>query len=145
MKITKSDWIILILRKSPLDRIHIMKALFLIWHRSRRKMQDYYYFEPYLYGPYSLEVYSDLRNFLGQGLVVQPPHSVQQWANYYLTVQGHKKAEEIVAKIDRTDIALIENIVEEVSHLDFIELLRKVYREAPDFAVSSVLKEVIKP
>lgn len=146
MKPAKSDWVLVILRKKPLDRIHIMKSLFLVWYRSEKKdIEDYFHFEPYLYGPYSLEVYSELRNLLAHGLVVQPPHAMQQWANYHLTEQGRTKAEEAVKKIDPAFIALVESIVGEVSHLGFFELLEKVYREAPEFAVNSVIKGVIKP
>ena len=54
MKTSKSKWILVILRRKSLDRIHIMKVLFLIWYRSREEIKDYFQFEPYLYGPYSL-------------------------------------------------------------------------------------------
>lgn len=144
VKIEKSDWVLVILRKKPLDRVHIMKSLFLIWHRSKGKIQDYFYFEPYLYGPYSLEVYAELRNLSAHGLVVQPPHPIQKWANYYLTDRGHIKASEAVKKFNPEIIVLIDNLLEEISHLSFFELLQKVYREAPDFAVNSVLKELLK-
>lgn len=145
MKLTKSDWILVILKKKPLDRIHIMKTLFLIWHRSKRKIRGYFCFEPYLYGPYSLEVYSELRSLLADGLAIQPPHPVQEWTNYYLTGKGRMRANKVIEKFDPKIVSFIENIVEEISHLTFFELLQKVYSEAPDFAANSVLREVIQP
>ena len=32
--LTRRDWILLFLQEKPLDRIRLMKALFLLWHRS---------------------------------------------------------------------------------------------------------------
>ena len=143
MKLTKSDWILAILRKKPLDRIHIMKLLFLIWHRSGRNIQQYFHFEPYLYGPCSIELYSELRKLLAHGLIVQPPYPMQQWSKYYLSNEGRIKAEEAIKKFDSETIDLIEKTIEEISHLGFLDLLKKVYQEAPEFAVKSVLKGAI--
>ena len=144
MQITKSDWILLILRKQPLDRIHIMKSLFLIERNAKKKIQGYFQFEPYLYGPCSLDVYSELRNLLAHGFIVQPPQPMQAWANYYLTEQGCIKAKEISEKINSENINLIDKTVDEIKNLGFFELLKKVYSEAPEFTTNSVLKEVIK-
>jgi uncharacterized protein YwgA len=144
MNITKQEWIILLLRKAPLDRIRIMKSLFLIWLRSNKNIQDYYHFEPYLYGPCSFEVYSELRNLLAHGLVTQSPHPIQQWAKYYLTEEGHAASERAVKNTTTNTAALIAKTAEEVSRLGFSELLRQVYQEAPEFAVNSLLKGVIK-
>jgi len=144
MSLTKKDWILLALRRIPLDRIHIMKTLFLIWHRSERNIPDYFEFEPYLYGPCSFEVYSVLADLQADGLIVQPPHPVPQWVNYYLTAKGKREAEEAEKGISPTTLELIEKVAEEISRLDFSELLRQVYSEAPDFAVNSMFREAIK-
>lgn len=143
MSLTKKDWILLLLKQSPLDRIHIMKALFLIWHRSERKIEDYFKFEPYLYGPCSFEVYSVLETLQTDRLIVQPPHPVPQWVNYYLTDEGKKKVEEVAKKVSPNTLRLVESVVNEISGIGFYELLKKVYTEAPDFAVNSMFKEVI--
>lgn len=144
MALTKKDWILLSLKQVPLDRIHIMKALFLIWHRSDRNIKDYFSFLPYLYGPCSFEVYSALESLQADGLIVQPPHSIPQWVKYYLTERGKKEAEEAVKKASPDTLILIETVAEEASQLNFYELLRKVYTEAPDFAVNSMFREVMK-
>ena len=144
MTLTKKDWVLLALRQTPLDRIHIMKTLFLIWHRSGRKITDYFDFNPYLYGPCSFEVYSVLDSLQADRYIVQPPHTIPQWVNYYLTERGKKEAEEAVRKASREALILIETVVAESSQLSFYELLRKVYAEAPDFAVNSMFREVMK-
>jgi len=144
MAFTKEYWILLVLKQAPLDRIHIMKALFLIWHRSGRNITDYFEFEPYLYGPCSFEVYSVLGNLQSSELIVQPPHSLPKWVNYYLTARGKEQAEEAVKKSLPKTVRLIEAVIDEISQLNFFELLRKVYTEAPDFAVNSMFRGVIK-
>lgn len=144
MFITKRDWILIVLQKKPLDRIHIMKALFLIGHRSKKKIADYFIFEPYLYGPCSLEVYSELRGLLASGLIVQPAHALETWGNYHLTEEGAAKAQEAFSKADSETAAFINSILDEIANLSFFDLLKKVYEEAPEFAVNSVIRGVIK-
>ncbi len=143
MLLTKQEWILLILRQAPLDRIHIMKTLFLLWHRSGRNIKDFFKFEPYLYGPCSFEVYAELRYLEDSGFIIRPPHLTPQWVNYYLTEKGREKAEEAAKKAE-TEMPIIKDVVDEISHLSFYELLQKVYTEAPDFAVNSMFKEVAK-
>jgi len=140
MELMKKDWILLVLRQIPLDRIHIMKTLFLIWHRSGRKITDYFEFLPYLYGPCSFEVYSILEGLLADGYIVQPGHLMPQWVNYYLTDKGKKEAAEAEKKATPNILKLIEEVVNEVSQLNFSELLKKVYTESPEFAINSMFR-----
>ncbi|MEO0236254.1 MAG: hypothetical protein ABIM02_05975 [candidate division WOR-3 bacterium] len=144
MTLSKKDWILLLLRESPLDRIHIMKALFLIWHRSGRKLTNYFEFKPYLYGPCSFEVYSVLSNMEVERLIVQPPYPAPQWVEYYLTDKGKKEAEKVFNNTSDEIREIIKKITAEISNLNFFELLHKVYREAPDFAINSMFKEIVK-
>jgi hypothetical protein len=139
---SKQDWILLALRKTPLDRIHLMKTLFLVWNRSGRGIPGYFVFEPYLYGPCSFEVYSVLDLLSRQRLIVQPPHSVQQWAKYYLTKQGRDVVQKAAKAVDPSKLSLLEQVAQEVSQLGFYELLQKVYSEAPEFAANSILGRV---
>jgi uncharacterized protein len=142
MSLSKEDWILLALKQTPLDRIHIMKALFLIWHRSSGRIENYFEFTPYLYGPCSFEVYSVLENLRSDRLIVQPPHPKPQWVNYYLTEKGIEKSEEAAKKIPLDLLEFIRGIANEVSPLSFYELLKKVYKEAPEFAAKSMFRGV---
>jgi len=144
MALNKKDWILLLLRQSPLDRIHIMKALFLVWHRSGRDITDYFAFEPYLYGPCSFEVYSVLGNLQSNGLIDQPLHPLPRWVNYCLTEKGRKEAEQATKRAPHVTLGLIEQVSKEISQLAFLELLQRVYAEAPDFAVNSMFKGLVK-
>lgn len=135
----KRDWLLLLLHQRPLDRIRLMKALFLIWHRAGRKLENFYEFTPYLYGPFSFDLYTELEALQQEHLVSQAPHPVAQWASYYLTPTGASKASAIHEAASRETVALIRSTAEEVASLGFNALLRKVYSEAPDFASRTVL------
>jgi uncharacterized protein YwgA len=144
--LTKHDWVLLVLRHAPLDRVHLMKALFLLWYRTRNSDQpiaDYFTFEPYFYGPYSLGVYAELRALSEEDLVVQPAQKRQEWAHYYLSERGKDAAERIAAKASPEQLKLVEQIAQEVANLEFRDLLRKVYSEAPEFATESLMKGVL--
>jgi len=131
------------LKISPLDRIHIMKALFLLWKRAG-EIPDYFHFEPYLYGPCSFEVYDVLRDLEREGLIVQPLHAVPQWAKYYLTERGKEEAARALCEIDPILRQQLKMVTKEVSQLGFYALLKRVYNEAPEFAVNSVIRGVLK-
>lgn len=137
--LSKGDWLLLLLRQKPLDRIRLMKALFLIWHRSGRKLEDYYEFTPYMYGPCSFDLYRELDALQQQHLVSQAPHPVAQWASYYLTPMGASRASAIQEAAGRETADFVRAVAEEVASLGFHALLRKVYSEAPDFASQTVL------
>jgi uncharacterized protein YwgA len=139
----KAKWILAMLRISPLDRIHIMKALFLFQRRAG-EIPDYFHFEPYLFGPCSFEVYDALTALESEGLVVRPAHPTPQWVAYYLTERGEKEAEAAVRALDPQLRERLEAVAQEVSQLGFYDLLKRVYEEAPEFAVNSVVKEILK-
>jgi uncharacterized protein YwgA len=139
----KAKWILAMLRISPLDRIHIMKALFLLQRRAG-EIPDYFQFKPYLYGPCSFEVYDVLAALEREGLVVRPLDPMPQWVAYYLTERGKKEAEKAVCDLDPKLRECLEAVTREVSRLGFYELLKRVYDEAPEFAENSLLKGVLK-
>ena len=139
----KAKWILAMLRVSPLDRIHIMKALFLFGKRVG-EIPNYFHFEPYLYGPCSFEVYEVLEILEKDGLVVRPLHPIPQWVAYYLTDRGKKEAERAAKDISPELLQRLEEVTREVSRLGFYELLKRVYKEAPEFAINSALREVLK-
>ena len=144
MDMTKKDWVLLVLKQNPMDRIHIMKSLFLIWHRSGRNLSDYFYFEPYLYGPCSFEVYSELENLSDDGLIMQPPYQNSRWVHYYLTDKGKSEAALAEKKANTTLLEIVNHVKQDISQINFNDLLKKVYQEAPDFAINSMFKEVSK-
>ena len=105
-----------------------------MWHRSGRKLEGFYQFTPYMYGPCSFDLYGELEHLQQTHLVSQAPHSIAQWASYYLTPVGENEASAVQKKADEQTVEFVRSIAREVGSLGFHALLRKVYSEAPDFA-----------
>ncbi len=144
MSISKREWILLILNQSPLDRIHIMKTLFLIWIRANKQLEDFFEFVPYHYGPCSFEVYTELDVLQTNGLVLQPPYRIPNWEKYYLTETGRNLAREASKKLPDRTSTLLKTVTAQVADLSFNELLKTVYAEAPEFAKHSLLRSRVK-
>ncbi len=140
MRAMKSDWILAALRTSPLDRLRLMKSLFLLWWRSGRQIPGYFRFEPYLYGPCSFEVYSTLRQLDQERMIVQVPYEPPHWGPYYLTAAGRRAAEEAVARLGSDYGRQLESVIREIAQLTVGELLSRVYAEAPQYAVKSIAR-----
>lgn len=143
MRNPKAKWILAMLRISPMDRIHIMKALFLLGRRGG-DLPNFFKFEPYLYGPCSFELYTLLEELVEEGLIVQPPHPAPRWGKYYLTPKGKIEADRAFKEINPQHRYLLKEVTREVGRMGFYELLKYVYKEAPEFAVNSVVREALE-
>lgn len=143
----KREWILLALHYKPLDRVRLMKALFLFWWHNRERLEEFFSFEPYLYGPCSFEVYRALEALEREHLIVQLPQPVRERAPYYLTPRGTQASAEFEARLQAETPDLLDEFrstVEEVAQLSFRSLLRKVYGDAPEYATRSVIREAIE-
>jgi len=137
MRVTREQeaQIIAALQAAPLDRIRLMKTIFLAWHRGGRR-EGPFHFQPYMYGPCAFDLYDALADMEQRGLVVQAPHPVNRWGDYYLTEAGKQAATAIPS-----DVSLaMEPIARWASTQGFRPLLDAVYREAPEFASKSILR-----
>jgi hypothetical protein len=140
--LSKRDWLLLLLLNKPLDRIRLMKALFLIWHRSGRTLENYYEFTPYMYGPCSFDLYAELDAAQQEHLVSQAPHSVAQWAAYYLTPKGASRAEAVQAITSKEIVNLIRAVAEKVIE-EAIEV--GAYGLGPPIEIWHVLQNSLEP
>ena len=142
----KCEWILLALHHKPLDRVRLMMALFLFWRRNRERLEEFFSFEPYLYGPCSFEVYRALEFLEREHLIVRLPQPIYEQAPYYLTPRGTQASVEFEAHLQTEMPGLLDKFrsdVEEAAQLGFLSLLRKVYEDAPAYAARSVIRDVI--
>jgi hypothetical protein len=134
--------ILVALSGAALDRIRLMKTLFLVWYRSDDGEHGPFYFEPYLYGPCSFEVYRELDKLQSRGLIVQAPHPIAQRSRYHLTAAGRRvadtAAEQLGAKLSRE----LRDTARWSAELSFGSLLSAVYSEAPEFVARSIARSV---
>lgn len=129
--------------KKLIGPIRIMKGLFLI-NMEVKEFKNLYKFEPYLYGPCSFEVYSDLRELITEGVIEEHKPDNQYWSLYYLTEQGAKRAKKILKKIsNKSTKNAILKIKRLVTQLSFIQLLNLVYKKYPNYAQKSIFNTSI--
>lgn len=123
---------------AALDRIRLMKTLFLVWYRHGRPPEGPFFFKPYLYGPCSFEVYRELDKLQAAGLVVQPNPSMQ--GRYFLTSAGQDAAVRAQRYLKRELATDLKKKAQWSTTLSFQDLLRAVYAKAPEFATRSVVR-----
>jgi len=143
----KSDSIFLLLYSpgvenrfdEPIEgRIRLMKGLFLM-SREKEFSELSYEFVPYLYGPVSFDVYSDLAELVRKGLVVDDKSKEPEAGYYYLTTEGIAKGESLFNALPPETQEKVRQIKCLINQKSFIGLLKYVYSNYPEFAVRSVL------
>lgn len=72
-------------------------------------------------------------------LIVQTPHPVSRWAPYYISPIGRDELSHSTGLSEKENDE-IGKIARWAASRSFDSLLKAVYREAPDFAVRSVLR-----
>jgi len=116
--------------KEPMSSIQIMQAMFL--YSQKVKPQNFYEFVPYLYGPCSFDVYTDLKLLENRGLITSYPTS-RGWNFFGITSEGEKYL------IDDTKIVQkLQEIKKEIVSKSFIELLKYIYSKYPAFTINSI-------
>jgi uncharacterized protein YwgA len=116
--------------------IQIMKGLFLI--KQQLRPENFYEFEPYLYGPCSFEVYQDLEFLVRENLITQIP-STGRWFYYKITPLGKNKIVEISKTIDEKLAKAILEIKKSIARKTVFELLQYVYNKYPEYAKNSII------
>jgi len=145
----RRDWLLALLlapgvSEEPserMSRLRIMKALFLLSQENEEPLAEFYEFEPYLYGPISFDVYSDLRELQLEGLVLEQRAIGRTWDYYRLTPAGEEAARTVVEEeVSPATYRKLREIKSHVNSLNFMGLLRYVYTKYPKFAAESVFK-----
>lgn len=129
------------------SRIRVMKLVFLLQKECSRHVEKLvgslpYVFEPYLHGPFSKEVLSDLEELERNGFVVvrAEPMDIYGMAVryvYVLTEKGVAEAEKTLKQLGmnselRTALNSIEELVRKYASMTTDELLGYVYRNYPE-------------
>jgi len=141
----KREWLLVYLSlpskdgKIIIDPIRIMKGLFLFKMECEGKLNNFYEFEPYLYGPYSLEVYDDLLKLKSATLIDESSQSSDRWSYYRVTKKGDEGAEKLKASAEIELLNKLKDIKMRVTSLSFLDLLKEVYTEHPKYAERSII------
>jgi uncharacterized protein len=125
-----------------LTPVQIQKVAFLVAKEAKKfAPKPFYKFEPYDYGPFSSDVYSDLRDLEQQGLIsVERPPSVRV-RRYQLTPDGLERAQAIEDGLPDQLTNFVTKATEWVSRLSFPALVRAIYARYPAYKKNSVFVE----
>jgi len=138
----RKDWILVLLHATEgghLDRVRIVKGLFLLSQESPEPLENFYSFYPYLYGPFSSEIYSDLDELIEENLIAIDLKIAPSWSQYRLTDKGSSRAKELWKALSKPIRQKLSEIAKNVLSLSFSKLLTYVYGKYPDYARESVL------
>lgn len=143
----RRDWLLILLllpgsserENEPMDRVRIVKTLFLLGRDKSQGLREFYEFRPYLYGPFSPDIYADLENLIGEGYVAQELSVPRNWGRYRLTSSGVTEARRASEQVSGQVRETLEALKKLVTGLSFLDLLRHVYKKYPEFAQASVI------
>jgi len=141
----KQDWLLVYLflptkeEINLIDPIRIMKGLFLFKMEFKEKLYGFYDYKPYLYGPCSFEIYDDLLQLRLAGLVDEYSQPLSRWSYYRLTERGEAKAEQLIKEVSPDLLDRLKSIKMKVTELSFLNLLKEIYRQYPEYAKNSVI------
>ena len=141
------DWTLLVIAArngKPLQPVQLQKSLFLLGRNlsvHQLQVESFYQFEPYDYGPFCSQVYSDAESLCFEGFVhIDCPISLS-YRFYSATGEGIAKANELKKILSPETRDYLEKIVEWTSALSFNDLVSAIYSAYPDMKENSIFKE----
>lgn len=137
----RQDQILVTLSAAALDRVRLMKTLFLVWHRSGRPAESPFTWQPYLYGPCAFDLYGSLEELERDCFVAISPHPLMNRATYRLTKAGVQQVPGAEVRLGDDLATAVRTTARWTAGMGFRELLDRVYADAPDFATRSVLHQ----
>ena len=118
----------------------LQKVAFLVGMEFPQEVpNDYYVFEKYDYGPFSLKVYKDAEKLEEEGLVSIDINRTGGWKEYSATRHGR---ESNLDMIPQRISDFIENKMAWARQLSFQQLIRAIYREYPQYRENSVFQNI---
>jgi uncharacterized protein len=123
--------------------VQIQKALFLASDKVRDAFNrnSRYNFQPYDYGPFDWQVYSDMEMLERRGLAKINQEPGGRWRTYAATAQGTVEGRQLAQQLTANQGALLQRIVELVRRLSFNELVSAIYRAYPSMRERSVFRD----
>ena len=144
---TPRDWTLLVIAAAdpkPLQPVQLQKSIFLLGRNlssAQLQVKEFYQFQPYDYGPFCSDIYSDAEKLSDEGLIrIDPPLSLS-YQQYHITDQGRTKAAQLRAKLPKKVTSYLGAVVTWVTALPFSRLISAIYKAYPEMKVNSVFKD----
>lgn len=139
---TRQDWLLCFIvgtegYDSWVDRIRVMKGMFLFQEEGDAPSEVDYAFRPYDYGPFTPEVYHDLEDLEQQGSIA----ASRDAKSYRATGEGRIHLD--MCDLESGAVERLRELRVEVCALSFRDLLKRVYEAHPESAKRSIAKDVL--
>jgi len=126
-----------------LDPIRIMKGMFIFGQEAPAEWLEgiqMYEFQPYNWGPFCQDIYRDLDELRGRGLVETTEDPGASWKYYNATAAGCALSDDLARYYRTPLLAFLKQIREYTLRHSFEDLLRAVYKKYPKYAVNTVFR-----
>lgn len=138
--IDRRSWALLAIASAegkPLSPVQLQKSLFLFGRNAPEVPANFYEFEPYHYGPFSKQVYSDTQELarLGHVEFVQGRGG---WAEYRATPAGLRAADVAAQQAPPRAVEYLRSVVAWTRTLSFRDLVSSIYQAYPEQRAKSV-------
>jgi uncharacterized protein YwgA len=140
----KKDFLLLVVAAGEgksLTPVQLQKTLFLI---ERAKLPEtpkpFYEFEPYHYGPFDKDIYSDAVFLDKEGFVAHLPSDTGTWLDTVITLDGSIKAASLKKGLSPSSAEFIAAVVRWAQPLSFSDLVGTIYKLFPEYRQNSVFQ-----
>jgi hypothetical protein len=123
--------------------VQIQKGLFLASDKAAGAFDrdSRYDFQPYDYGPFDWQVYSDVEELERRGLAQINQQPGTRWRTYAATERGITEGRRLVEQLTGEQSAVLARIVNLVRSLSFNDLVSAIYRAYPRMRERSVFRD----
>ncbi|WP_243325156.1 hypothetical protein [Geothrix sp. SG200] len=142
---TPRDWTLMTISsgEGPLQPVQLQKSLFIIskkFDADKLKSSSFYPFDPYDYGPFCGEVYSDAERLEFEGLITITRPPISRYRQYQITEKGRELAKSLKDRLDPEVKEYLETIVNWTQSLTFNQLVSSIYAAFPEMKANSVFQ-----
>lgn len=117
-----------------LDRVQLQKSAFLVGEEFEGKLQNFYQFRPYMYGPFAQEIYTDVDRLSDGPMIETYFDDGRQW--YRMASGASSWKYSLPEELDSG----VKSIVGWITNMSsFYELVRAIYYLYPEQRENSVL------
>lgn len=120
--------------ENGLDRAQLQKSAFLVGEEFEGKLQNFYQFRPYMYGPFAQEIYTDVERLSDGPMIETYFDDGRQW--YRLVGESTSLQYSLPEELESG----VNSIVGWITNMSsFYELVRAIYYLYPEQRENSVL------
>lgn len=125
----------------PYTPVQIQKAIFLVCTELPELIDDGpgFDFQPYDYGPFDSDVYSEIEGLVRRGQAVILPSGQGNWNTYAATDEGIDDGEDLLEELGE-DGEYIRKISDWVRSMSFSRLVKSIYEAYPHMRARSIFR-----